>query len=53
MFAVENFFEAAHRLRNRDVLAFAAGENFRHVEGLTEETLNLARTIHSEFIFRT
>src|SRR5260370_1427359 len=53
MFAIENFFEPAHRFFNRDVLAFAAGENFRHMKGLTEEPLNLPRAQNRELVFRT
>jgi len=39
MFAIENFFEAFHRLLNRDVLAFGAGENFRDVKRLAQKSL--------------
>ena len=32
MFAIEDFFEAADRFRNRDVFALRAGEHFRDRE---------------------
>ena len=53
MLAIKNFFEALHRLLDRNVLAFAAGENFRDVKRLTEEPLNLARAIDGQLVVRT
>ena len=40
MFAVENFFEASDRFDNGHVLPFEPCENFRHVKGLAEKSLN-------------
>ena len=52
MLAIENFFEAADGLRNRDVLAGRSGEDFRHVKRLAEETLDLARAKNSQLVVR-
>ena len=43
VFAIEDFFEAADRLGNRNILACSPGENFGDVERLAQETLDFAR----------
>jgi hypothetical protein len=48
--AIENFFEAADGLRNRDVLAGCSGEDFRHVKWLAKEALDLARAKDSQLV---
>src|SRR5205807_10220812 len=53
MFAIEDFFEAAHRLRDRNILAFRAGKNFSDMERLAEEALNLAGAQNGEFVLGT
>ena len=53
MFAFENFLETTHGLRNRNVLAFRTGKDFRDVERLAEKTLNLARAINRQLVLRT
>src|SRR5438046_413199 len=50
MFAIENFFEPADRVRDRDVLSFRAGEDFGYVKRLTQGTLDLARAIHGTLV---
>ena len=46
VFAFENFLESAHGFRNRNLLAFATGEDLRDSERLAQETLDLARAEH-------
>jgi hypothetical protein len=50
--AVEDLLEAADRLRDGNVLARRAGEDFRNVERLREEALDLASAEHGELVFR-
>src|SRR5450830_1743636 len=49
--ASHNHFEAANRFGQADVLTRRAGEHFSHVERLGQETLDLAGTCHSQFVF--
>src|SRR5438105_12000516 len=53
MFTIENFFEAAHGVRDRDVLPFRAGEHFGYVKRLAKETLNFSRTVDGELVLGT
>src|SRR5579883_3472216 len=48
--AIKNLAEAANRLFQRHVLAFASGERLGHREGLREETLNLAGARHRQLV---
>src|SRR4029453_17050827 len=48
--AIENFFEAADGLSNRDVLAGSSSEDFRHMKWLAKEALNLARAKDSQLV---
>src|SRR4051812_24768798 len=50
--ALENLFEAADRLRHRDLFPFAAGEDLRDAEWLAQETLNLAGAQHRKLVVR-
>src|SRR5204863_10184031 len=50
MFAIENFFEATNRIRDRDVLTFRASEHFGYVKRLAKETLNFSRTVDGELV---
>src|SRR5204862_5843432 len=50
MFTIENFFETAHGVRDRDVLPFRAGEHFGYVKRLAKETLNFSRTVDGELV---
>src|SRR5205807_8153019 len=52
VFAFENFLKPTHGLRNRHILAFMTGKNFRDMEWLTKEALNLTRPVNCELVFR-
>ncbi len=52
MFAIEDFFEAFHRLLNRDILSFRSRENFRDVERFAQNSLDLARAINGQLVLR-
>src|SRR5437879_2938004 len=45
--ALEDFFEAAHRLGDRHEAALAAGKTLSHAERLGQESLHLARSRNS------
>ena len=53
MGSIENFFEAAHGLVDRHILAFGASEYFRHVKRLAEEALDFSGALNGQFIFGT
>ena len=50
MLAIENFFEAAHCVSHRHLLAFAASEHLRHGKRLAEEALNFAGAKDGDFV---
>src|SRR3954462_12972575 len=50
VFAVENFLEAFDGFGDRDLFAFAAGEDLGDTEGLAQEALDLAGTEDGEFV---
>ena len=51
MFAFQNFFKAAHGFGQRHKFAGHTGEGLRHMQGLGEEALYLARTANGQLIF--
>src|SRR5262249_51986953 len=53
VFALENFFEAAHCLSNGYVLSLVTGEDLGDVKRLAEKSLNLPRTIYGQLVLRT
>ena len=50
--AGHDHLEAADGFGQRHVLAGRAGEHFGHVEGLRQETLDLAGAGHGQLVFR-
>ena len=50
VFAVEDFLEAADGVGDLDLLAFPAGKDFRHAEGLAQETLDFAGPKYRELV---
>jgi hypothetical protein len=48
--AVDNRFEAMNRLLERDVLAWRAGECFRHMEWLRQKALDFSRPRNDELV---
>src|SRR3990167_175475 len=50
MFAFDYFSETPDGLLNRHINAFAAGENFGHLEGLRQKFLDFAGTPNQELI---
>ena len=51
MLALEDLLEAADRVGDRDLPSFAAGEDLRGAERLTEEALDLARAEDGLLVF--
>src|SRR5690242_1605079 len=50
MLAIKDLLEAAHGLLDRDILPGRAGEDFRHMERLRKETLDLPSPENSELV---
>ena len=50
VFALQDLFDAAHRLFEGDIFALDAREGLRHVHGLRQEALQLACSRYGDFV---
>jgi len=53
MFTVEDLFKSANCLGGSHVLSCFAGKNFRNMERLAQETLNLPGTVDGQLVVGT